>query len=315
LFQANDIQEGAVVLVARGFRGTTYGATAVDVTRKEFHSATTLSRALASCGVERRREASVIERNPPAVISQRNKKETKSLVLGDILSISLGGVTGDAGYFLMTETQRRELRLPIASLRPALTRARQLVAHVVNDQVWQQLLRNDERVWLFNPPPFTLAHAAVKKYLASGKVGGKCNLRNHKISNRRPWHRTPLPSKVDAFLSGMSKVGPWLCFRKMPRLTASNTLYVASFHNCETDDERAAIALALVSTSVSQQLFSIGRRYADGLLKFEPGDLHSIRFEVPVSAKGAMQTYSRCVSALQREGDLRKARAIADSWL
>lgn len=81
-------------------------------------------------------------------------------------------------------------------------------------------------VWLFDRTSASTKHRAI---LLEHDLNGACNLSGHKISSRFPWYRTPLPKKVHCFLSGLSQHGPWLCFKDMRRLSATNTLYVGTF--------------------------------------------------------------------------------------
>jgi hypothetical protein len=122
-----------------------------------------------------------------------------------------------------------------------------------------------------------------------------------------------MPSAVDGFMSGMSSWGPWVVFREMPRLAATNTLYVIRFVYPQTLDQQAAWAMWLLTTRVQAKLRRIGRRYADGLLKFEPGDIAGLPIEVPVRTQGAFAAYKRAVRLLMR-GDKRGSRRIADQW-
>jgi hypothetical protein len=155
-------------------------------------------------------------------------------------------------------------------------------------------------------------HPNVRKYIAYGRRGG-CNLQSQKISNRPLWYRTKLPTRIDGFMSGMSQYGPWLCFRTAPRLSATNTLYVVNF---KLDDQRirAGLALSLLSSRVREQLVRIGRRYADGLVKFEPGDLSDVRLQLPPAGRPTTNCYRDAVDALL-SGQSEMCMQIADALL
>lgn len=202
--------------------------------------------------------------------------------LGDAVSIGIGGVTGDASFFLLNEGQRIEHSLPVACMRPVVSRARHLISPSIGRNVWERLKTKGERVWLFDPPPSAIRHHAVKSYIRWGVRSG-CNLESQKIAERAPWFRARLPSLPDGYLSGMSSSGPMICFREMDRLTATNTLYVVYFNRDLSTSDRAAVSLALLTSRVADRLSRIGRSYADGLIKFEPVDLRLL--EIPRVAR------------------------------
>jgi hypothetical protein len=122
-----------------------------------------------------------------------------------------------------------------------------------------------------------------------------------------------MPSGIDGFMSGMSSWGPWVVFSKMPDLGATNTLYVVRFLHAKTREKKAAWAMWLLTTRIQRQLRCIGRRYADGLLKFEPSDIANLPIEIPIKFRGALAAYKRAVRLLL-SGDTSASRRIADAW-
>jgi len=232
--------------------------------------------------------------------------------LGDIVRIRLGGVTGDAGYFLLRESQRQELHLPVSALRPVLSKASHLVASVIDKTAWLKLRDTDARVWLFRPSGRALKIGSVRDYIALGQSNGGCDKRALKVKNRKPWYKVPLPHRVDGFISGMSKAGPWIALRGMPGLSASNTLYTVTFRRPHSDREKRLVALALLCTPVAEQLNIVCRRYAGGLRKFEPSDLQGLRLPPLIAKSDPGKAHDEAVRYLQR-GELRAARIAADS--
>ena len=69
----------------------------------------------------------------------------------DLYNVNIGCVTGDAGYFLLTEEDRTANKLPMDSVRPVLSKARHLAKARVTKADWKALLDMNERVWLFHP--------------------------------------------------------------------------------------------------------------------------------------------------------------------
>jgi hypothetical protein len=302
-----DVQDGCVILVARGLRSCTRRPSEKQqiLSRETFRHAKELS-ALRGAGI-----AKAVSANggvcKPSVTTAPETKPTQ-----EIFEIAIGAVTGDATYFVMNDEQRRELELPTSAFRRDLTRAKHLSAHVITSATWQSLREQGERVWLFYPDGNALKHPAVTKYLRWGKSSG-CKLTNHKVAIRSPWFHVLLPEPFDGFMSGMSSRGPFIAMRQMEGLTATNTLYGVKFLQRTSHESRCALALGLLTSHAHEQLSRVQRNYADALIKYELGDLRELRLIIPPGTRGAPSAYRRATKALlaQRHSE---ARAIADKW-
>jgi len=230
--------------------------------------------------------------------------------LKSIATLRLGGVTGDASFFLMDEAKRKSLKLPTSAFTPVVSKARHVRSAYLQREAWTELREADERIWLFNPTPLLIRENwRVRNYLYP-KVGG-CNRQAYKIIDRKPWYQTPLLSRADAFISGMSPQGPWLCMNEFSKLRATNTLYVLRFDD-QHRQERYMWALALLTTTAQRQVRGIGRHYADGLVKYEPGALADV--ELPRLQPNANHKvlYEQAISSFLNS-DLPSAKDIADS--
>ena len=298
------VQDGCVVVIGRGF-----GQPTTEVFRHEYESVDALVSALQNAEARLSPTTRIVSRKPS--LTEPLREGTRRL--RDILSIRLGGVTGDAPYFLLTESERLQRNLPVKSLRPVVSKARHLIVAELTRRAWEGLRDGGERIWLFDPPPSLLRHPAVQTYLQLPLSSGGCRRDRHKIASRSPWYRTPLPRRVDGFLSGMTQLLPWICLRAMPRLTASNTLYSVKFHGSPAQDEKAAWALSLLTSQARHLLETVGRVYPDGLVKYEPGDLLDLPVLVPPKVPGARVWYLKTVAALL-SGEVDKAKQMADEW-
>jgi hypothetical protein len=233
--------------------------------------------------------------------------------LGDVIQLRLGGVTGDARFFVLSEEQRQDRGLPVAACRPIISRARHLSAGVIGEEDWTRLRDDGERVWLFDPPTSQSEHPAVRAYLDRSAKDGGCNRSALKVRSREPWYRTPLEPTIHGFMSGMSGWGPWVVFREMPRLAATNTLYLVRFLEANSPNECAAWAMWLLTSDAARLLRSIARRYADGLVKFEPGDIAGLPIQEPIKHEGAYDAYKHAVRLLL-QGRKGSSRRKADEW-
>jgi hypothetical protein len=156
-----------------------------------------------------------------------------------------------------------------------------------------------------------LNHPAVQQYLSLESEMGGCRRAAFKIRHRDPWYQTPLPTRPDGFISGMSEAGVWMCLNEMPALNATNTLYVCHFRDHLRPNERFACALGLLTTAFCKRLRRARRRYADGLEKIEPGQLSDLELRSFKHVKKAKATYRKALRSLLA-GDLVQARGIAD---
>jgi adenine-specific DNA-methyltransferase len=313
IFRAEKVQEGAIILLARGRcdgRLNPSGNDIKPVCRREVSSIDELICALSSDKLGDKGTKSLQNLNAAPPI--RRSQECQSL--GDILNIRLGIVTGDSSYFLLTERRREELRLPLTAVVPVLSRARHLTSAHMTAVQWNRLKEAGERVWLFNPGTSISANVFVQSYLRFGRNGG-CKIENHKVKIRSPWFRFPPLMENVGFMSGMSTSMPWLSFRGMPKLGATNTLYVVNFTDpLLRQSERIGVAMSLLTSDVRDQMRKKGRAYAAGLLKYEPSDLLGLQVPKVGKVTAGWEDYRRALRALT-EGDEVSCTKIADSCL
>lgn len=293
-----NVQEGTLVAVARG-----YHVPPCRVSRKRFETRQDLIGGLLQSGSP----------NGHKCPSGAVRCVASTVTLEAVADVRLGGVTGDASYFLMTEKRRQALELPAAAVTPVVSKARHLRSAVMDREHWNELKSSGERIWLFNPSEAIAKRLKVKNYLDLAASEGGCAREAYKVSIREPWYRTPMPKAPDAFLSGMSQHGPWLCINEMQGLNATNTLYVVTFRD-KNWKTWYMWALALLSSVAQRQIRRIGRRYADGLIKYEPGPLSKITLPRLTVEADHKSLYRQAVDALLC-GDRTKAKDIADSVL
>jgi len=238
----------------------------------------------------------------------------ETVAFSDIADVRLGGVTGDNRYFLLTEKQRQQHQIPTQACKPVVSRARHLRAPVLAKRDWNVLRSSNERVWLFKPGPASRKKPSVRRYLRRSSKNGGCHRSAYKVSVRSPWYNTPLPSKPDGFVSGMSRFGPWICLSNFRQLNATNTLYVVKFHSSVSENQRFGYALALLCSPVQLQLRRAARRYADGLIKYEPSALTNLRLPKIPPKRSFRKRYYAAVRWLL-SGKRGTARQIADDAL
>jgi hypothetical protein len=255
-----EVEEGSVVILGRGF-----GSQGSGVQRHECENVDLVIAALLAASPRQ------------AHVQQAQEATVRGVCLGEIAEIRIGAVTGDNPYFLLTEEDRLAHKLPTTALQPTVTRASHICAGAITNARWNNLRDSNERIWLFRPPDSLLKTHSVARYLRLSAQEGGCNRTRKKVSNRTPWHRTPLPQPPHAFISGMAGTTPRLCLNRATNLTATNTLYVVRFSPKLAASERLRVAEAFQSAEVATQICDLGRRYPGGLLKLEPSDICKIR--------------------------------------
>jgi hypothetical protein len=296
-----NVQEGAVVLIAKG-----YGSRCASPLRFDYSNGTALVAALNLNRNGAKPNGAKHATSQSGIFTVGSSEVT----FADLFDVKLGGVTGDSHYFLLTETRRRELQLPERACTPVVSRAAQLEAATITLTNWNALKEDGHRVWLFSPSRDDLQLKSVRRYLRLSPTEGGCNHAAFKIRNRDPWYMVALPTRVDGFLSGMAKHGPWISWRSMRNLTATNTLYVVTCKERMSKVERCAWSIALLTTQARFAAKVLGRRYADGLVKYEPGDLKRVPLPRPLSTRDAEENYRRIVQMLL-SGEHRQAESEA----
>jgi hypothetical protein len=297
------VLDGNVILIADG-----YGRPGTAQTRSEHRS---LPEVIAHLNALKSR----------TVVAPLQKEEVPNVLLtrpqirfGDLARVRIGAVTGDTGYFLFTESERVEIGLALEDVRPVLTRARHLKGACVTRDDWTRLAREGERVWLFWPQSHPgRPRKALIDYLEAGRAA-ECHLRE-KVRVRTPWYRTRIPPPADGFISGMTPSGPWIALNRMRGLSATNTLYTVHFADRLSLQMKAAWALALMCSSTASQHRAIGRRYSDGLLKFEPKDVMALNIPTPVTwGTESLSVYQFVANELIL-GETEMARAAAQAYV
>ena len=289
------VEDGSVVLIATGWKGGP-----AQSLRSEHETLEDLVR-----NIDR---ACPVARLPGPV----TLPGVRTTTLGRVATVRIGAVTGDADFFLLTESDRTEKGIPVSACVPVVSRSKHLATAVIGRAEWLRLRRSGRRIWLFRPGKAQQKIESVRTLLSTYRRAKGQSL-PYKLRTRSPWYRTPLPETPDAFMSMHAGAGLWLALRGMKRLTATNTLYVVRFHERTSRGLMAAWGLALLTTRAVGSWESLVRHYPSGLRKLEPSDLGRVRLPVPPATARAITTYRKAVSLLLR-GRVARSRAVADAW-
>ncbi|MEM9368762.1 MAG: N-6 DNA methylase [Planctomycetota bacterium] len=292
------VSEGVVVLIARD-KGAEQGL----YRRHEVEDLAAVIGTIRQLGAFR---AKCCPRNPAGTVGPEKRR------LADVVDVRIGGVTGDANYFVISEPERLLLRIPESAVVPILSRGKHVVCGQHTAGSWQRLRETGEKVWLFRPERQHLRQVAVRRYLELPEEDGGCRRSRYKIQKRSPWYHVPLPENPELFFTGMSGHGLWMCVNEFPGLNATNTLYVGTFKERLARRQKYAWALSMLTTPVQKQISRAKRMYADGLSKMEPGQIAELQIPVPPKIDRSVLCYREACN-LYLEGKRSEASRMADS--
>lgn len=227
--------------------------------------------------------------------------------LRDFADVDVGVVTGENSFFALCEEDVRHWDLG-GHVIPLVTRSAQVQGLIFSEGDWREVMRKQDRVFLFNPPDVDrdLLPQNVRAYIDHGEAlaanqGYKCRI-------RKRWYIVPSQWKPDAF--GLRQV------HEFPRLilnqadaTATDTLHRVRFTN-GVAPERVAAAMVNSLTLASSEV--LGRSYGGGVLTFEPSEFESLPVPHPTNLSD-LDFVS--IDRLTRAGNVQEALAITDDLL
>lgn len=185
----------------------------------------------------------------------------------------LGGVTGNNGFFTLTELTRRKYGIDpkhLVAISPPGTRHLRGMGFSRGD--WEELKLANERVWMLCPQG-PLRAEGLRRYIREGEDAKVYEA--YKCSVREPWWRPPVAPVPDLFFTYMS--------HRYPRLIAntSGATLLNSMHGIRIRSRKKAVirnALPLIALNSATMAGAetLGRSYGGGILKMEPREAASL---------------------------------------
>jgi adenine-specific DNA-methyltransferase len=184
--------------------------------------------------------------------------------LGSYASVNVGVVTGKNQFFVLRESEVKELGLQGHTM-PLMARSAHLEGALVDEAGWRTLADEDQRVHLLHLAPIngTKPQGALASYIRLGETQDVH--KGYKCSVRTPWYAVPSVYVPDAFV-----------FRQIydfPRivLNAAGATATDTIHRMRS---RGADPRAIVANSYSYLTAASaeieGRSYGGGVLELEP---------------------------------------------
>ncbi len=206
---------------------------------------------------------------------------------------SIGFVSGANDFFVLTQEEVSDWRLPERSLQPALIRARQIQGRVVTRADLQAMRVRNERCLLWSPQcELTKEEEAYSRF---GEAKG-VSLR-YKCRVRSPWHVVPGVIVPEAFLTYMSDAIPRLCLNQA-RVVAANTLLTIRLKGLPRR-LHGPFSVAFYNSATLLSCERIGRSYGGGVLKLEPREAD----RVLVPSKELMERKREPLASLAKRVD------------
>ena len=179
----------------------------------------------------------------------------------------LGAVTGNNGYFALTQSDVRKLRIPKGDLLPiSPPGSKHLRALSFTETAWRAAADDGARCYLFRPERDRLS-AASANYVDLGEEQGvheayKCRVRD-------PWWRVPIVAKPDLLMTYMDHDRPRLV-SNAAGVAHLNSIYGVLFRPELRRLGKSLLPIACLNSVTLLGAEMVGRSYGGGMLKLEP---------------------------------------------
>lgn len=189
--------------------------------------------------------------------------------LGDLVAVRRGIATGANSYFTLSGEAVRALDLPARFLKRIASTA-SLHFYDFCEGDLSRLESCGEKTYLFSVTPTCGEHAAVRRYIELGEATGIPH--RYLTSHRKNWFEMEKVPPAPVLFTYMTRKRPRFVLNNTRAVHLNNLLGVYPRSGVSTRSLQALLAL-LNSTEFVRRLPAVGRTYAGGLLKVEPGDL------------------------------------------
>lgn len=310
-----DVQEEVVLLLADGYR---QGPTDHCVLRQVADVAS-----LVGDGVQTRWSPALPEDKwTPSLLSGESLAALASVSTHDGFTTlhgwgetSLGAVTGNNGFFMLSAGQARELGLhpeELTAMSPPGSRHLRGLAFTTEARV--NLTAAGAQVWLFRPSK-AAPSVGARRLIADGERLGVDQA--YKCRVRTPWWQVPVLGPPDLFLTYMNADTPRLSTNwvRVRHLNSVHGVYLGERLRQLGQD---LLPLASVNSLTLLAAETVGRAYGGGMLKIEPREADRLPVPAPAlleSNRAALTALRPEVEGLLRAGSLVEAASRVDGVL
>ena len=219
---------------------------------------------------------------------------------------SRGIATGANKFFALKPSRAKDLGLADSEVVRSITKSVQIDAPIFTDADYDELVRRDEAVLLFNVKGEVSDNAGG--YIRYGELKGFHQ--GFITRNRKPWYRMEKRSPSPILLGVFSRGGYKVVRNK------SAVLSLTCFHGFQPNiwGEKYVDRLFLyLHSATGREITSLSmRRYGDALDKFEPNDLNNASVPAPQILDEI--PHERVVEALKQLEERGTTPAFVESW-
>lgn len=188
--------------------------------------------------------------------------------LSEFASVDVGVVTGKNEFFVLRKSQMEELELSNSCNR-LVSRSAHLRSLIFDEQTWNDLNDEDERVHLLNLRGERALTLAESRYVEWGE--GKEFHKGYKCRIRKPWFQVPSIRVSNGFLFRQIYDFPRAVLNQTDA-TSTDTIHRLSIHGCDSSALVASTYTYLTAASAEIE----GRSYGGGVLELEPTEAERI---------------------------------------
>ena len=235
-------------------------------------------------------------------------------VMGNWGDTYLGAVTGNNGYFTLTRSEVKKLKLTQSELvRISPPGSRHLRGLTLSDHGWEALAEADERCYLFAPS--SSPSKAAQRYIADGEAKGVHEA--YKCQVRDPWWQVPLVERPDLLFTYMNHDRPRLV-RNGAGVHLLNSLYGVRLDAARRKIGQELLAVASLNSMTLLGAEIVGRSYGGGMLKHEPTEAAKLplpSLEVLEALAPRLRLLQPQLGGLLRRNDISPAVDIIDKLI
>ncbi len=214
--------------------------------------------------------------------------------LDKIADVRRGIATGCNAYFTLSRDAVEDLRLPDHALRRFIPNLRVVGYEVCGEDI-ERMASAGKKTFLLSVSPPLMSHPGVKAYLDFGKATGVPT--GYLTSNRTTWYRLESRMPAPIVFTYMTRTRPRFLLNTSGAVYLNNLIGIYPGRNISNQRLLALLAI-LNSNPLLAQLERVGREYAGGLVKWEPGDLS--RLQVPDPSRLRKRDVDRLAKAFRR---------------
>lgn len=239
--------------------------------------------------------------------------EDECHVLGDVLQVNIGVVTGANQFFVIDKNKAAGAGLRSSSLLPVLSKFRFSKGLSFTGEDFAALVNDGSRGYLISPKTPPATGSALAQYLDGFTVEARSKVSTFK--KRSIWYAPDDGRIPDAFFPVMNHHGPRLVLNDA-KVTCTNTIHRAFFYDSITGLQRKLVSISMLTSFSQLSAEFVGRRYGSGVLKHEPREAEKIAVYLPLTATMAeVDAIYAHIDGLLRQEKYSEASLAADNFI